>query len=120
MRSTVKEIDREADDHPDDQSLPRCDREARHHVAANQNSQNGDQRHHRRTKWPREIRGLVAENYDARAYDDESEQSPDRDQLAEQADWKETRNNPGNDTGKDRRDVRRFEARVNLPEHRRQ
>src|ERR1700682_4707186 len=118
VRSAIEEVDRQSDDHPDDEPLPRREWQTHHHVAADQDSQNGDQRHQRRTERPREIRGLVAQHDDARADDHEREQRSNRHQLTEQPDREESGDDAGDDTSEDRRHVWCLEARMNLSEHR--
>src|ERR1700716_1497087 len=51
VRSTVEEVDEQTDDHPDDESLPRRPRQTAHHVAADQDSENRNDRNERRAEW---------------------------------------------------------------------
>src|ERR1700682_3306341 len=120
VRSTVEEIDEQADDHPDDESLPRRPRKAPHHVAADEDSENRNDRYERRANWGSQVGRLVAQHDNSRADDHEREQRSDRHELAEQSDGEQSGDDSRNDTREDRGHVRRLEARMNLSEHRRE
>src|SRR6266550_47294 len=116
MRPAVEEVDDQPDDHPDNEPFPRWKWQTRHHVPADQDSQNGNQWHQRRTEGSRQIRRLVAQHDDARAHDDEREQCSDRHKLTQQPDGKQSGNDAGDHTGKNRSHVWRLEARMNFSE----
>src|SRR2546423_2611023 len=120
MRPAVGEINHQANHHPDNESLPRGGGQTAHHVTADENSQNRNERHQRRAERSREVRRFVAERDDATAYDHEREQSADRHQLAEKTDGKQARHHRGDDSGKYGRHVRSVESGMNLAERRRQ
>src|SRR3954468_1599845 len=90
VRLAVSEIDDETDGHPHNQSFPGRTRKAVHHVSADGDSKNRNQRHQRRPERPGEIGLSVAKDDHAGADDHESEQGTNRDELAEQVDRKDS------------------------------
>src|SRR3954468_14368851 len=88
VRFAVSEIHYQNEHHPDDEPLPRREREAVHHVAADEDPKNRHQWHQRRPERTSEIWLAVAEHDHAGAHDHEGEQRADRDQLTEQTDRK--------------------------------
>src|ERR1700730_9504074 len=117
VRSAIEEIDQQTQDHPIDQPLPRCRRQARHHVATDEDSKDGNERNEGRAKRSGEIRRLVAQRDDSGTHNDEREQRSDRYQLAQQSNWEESGHDSGDTAGEDRRHVWRLEAGVNFAEH---
>src|SRR5215210_6378001 len=120
MLPAVQEVDREAEDHPDDEPLPCCTGQTRHHVAANQDSENRNEWYERRPEGSGQVRRFVAQNDDAGADDHEREQSSDRHQLTQQSDREESSDHAGDYARQDRGDVGSLELGMNLSEDRRQ
>src|SRR3954470_24555256 len=117
VRSAVGEVHDQTEHHPYDEPLPGRARETVHHVPADENSQNRDERNERRPERTSQVGLTIAENDDARADDDERQQRPNRDELTQQADRKDSGKEGGDDAGEDRRHVRGLEARVNFAEY---
>src|SRR6185436_15810653 len=108
MGSAVEEVDHQSDDHPDDKSLPGRARQARHHVAANENAEDRHQRNQRRPERTRDVGRLVAKYDDARADDHEREERPNGDELSEQPDREQSGNDARNYARQNRRHVGRL------------
>ena len=91
MSGAVDVVDRQADHHPDEESLPGAARQARHQCQAGGDPAERDERH----AWGLEGTGNLgmgsAQHDHARADDDEGQQRSDVDELGEALDGREAR-----------------------------
>ena len=112
MTVAVREIQDDADRHPDDQPLPGRARQPASSGQAHHRRQQRQHRHPRHPERTRQIRPRPAQDDDADRHDDERHQRADADERAERADRRQPGGNRDDDAGDERRDVRRVEARM--------
>src|ERR1051326_908518 len=120
MANAVREVDDQADRHPDNESHLRIEWQAVNHVATDEHTQNRYEWDQRGPEGPRNVRTLIAEHHYAEANDHESEQSTNGHELTQQRDGEEAGNSSGHDASDDGGDVWRLKSRMDLAEDRRQ
>ena len=120
MAAAVKKINRDANDHPDDEPRPSVGGQAGHQKNAEADAERGDEPERRHAERAMDLRVGEAEDKNSGADNREREQRADGNELAEQPDGKKPGDEHGDRSGEDLGDPGRAKFRMHGAENRRQ